>query len=219
MKIPNPNDMEDIFRLRGEVAVNYKQSHALLNLRKIGIGGYRYGGFDELKQLKWDVHYMELAFMWARKSCDTSTRNGCIFVDPEDQTQLAAGYNGLPRGVEATEKRLNERPYKYYWFEHAERNAIDNAARVGVSLKGSTVYLTGYPCASCARGLVNVGTKRLVVPEMEVFAGRGDWKENLEIGALILHEGGVRVQRLLIDVPEQHGENNPLVKDGSGPNI
>ena len=219
MPIPNPNEVKDIFLLRGEVRANYKHGHALLDYSVLPVKGYVYSGFEDLKQLKWDVHYMKLAFMWAEKSCDTSTRNGCIFVDPDDQTQLAAGYNGLPRGVEPTERRLNERPYKYYWFEHAERNAIDNAARVGISLMGSTVYLTGYPCASCTRGLVNVGSKRLVVPENGLFACREDWQENMGVGARILYEGGVQVQRLVDDFSGELGENNPLVKDGSGPNV
>ena len=53
-----------------------------------------------------------------------------------------------------------ERPEKYYWFEHAERNSIYNAARIGVSTKGSKMYMTcGVPCADCARAIINAGAK------------------------------------------------------------
>ena len=170
------------------------------------------------KTIEWDRFYLGVAFMWSSKSKDTSTKAGCVFVS-QDWTQLAAGYNGLPRGIEPREDRLNDRPLKYLWHEHAERNAIDNAAREGAHLKGSQVYLTGNPCASCARGLVNVGTVRLVIPQIGPFTGRDDWLENMTTGAQILYEGGVQVYRMALEWIGEHGDNNPLVKDGSGPNV
>ena len=170
------------------------------------------------KTIEWDEFYLGVAFKWASKSKDTSTKAGCVFVS-EDWTQLAAGYNGLPRGIEPREDRLNDRPLKYLWHEHAERNAIDNAARIGVSLRDSMVYLTGNPCASCARGLVNVGASRLIIPQTGPFTGREDWLENMTVGAQILYEAGVHVYRLRFEWEGSNGSNNPLVKDGSGPNV
>ena len=45
---------------------------------------------------------------------------------------------------------------------HAEENAIINAARSGISLKGSTFYITGFPCSRCFRGIINVSAVRIV---------------------------------------------------------
>lgn len=166
---------------------------------------------------EWHDFYLRLAFFWASKSKDTSTKAGCVIVG-QDKVQLSAGYNGLPRGIEPTERRLNERPYKYYWHEHSERNAIYNAARKGVELIDSVFYITGPPCASCARGIVSVGASMVVIPKCSNFAGRDDWREILEVGAEILQEGNVRVCLHPID-PKliEHGKNNPLILDGSGP--
>jgi len=54
------------------------------------------------------------------------------------------------------------RPAKYRWTEHAERNAIFSAARMGVSIVGATMYLPWFPCAECARAIVQSGIGALV---------------------------------------------------------
>ena len=68
--------------------------------------------------------------------------------------------------IEARETR--KRPEKYFWFEHAERNAIIVKHRIGVSTKGCTMYLTcGIPCGDCARAIINVGIVRIFLKEVE----------------------------------------------------
>jgi len=54
------------------------------------------------------------------------------------------------------------RPEKYLFFEHSERNAIYNAARNGTALNNSVFYVTGFPCVDCLRGIVQVGSKKIV---------------------------------------------------------
>jgi len=44
-----------------------------------------------------------------------------------------------------------ERPIKYMFFEHAERNAIFTAARHGIRTEGATLYVQALPCVDCAR--------------------------------------------------------------------
>jgi dCMP deaminase len=45
--------------------------------------------------------------------------------------------------------------------DHAERQLVSRAARVGISLEGTDVYVTHFPCVPCAAQLGDVGVKRL----------------------------------------------------------
>lgn len=98
----------------------------------------------------------------AARSHDPHTKLGCKIVGPDGETR-SEGYNGFCRGMddEAHPERL-ERPEKYFWMVHAEANAIANAARVGVPLKGCTIYVPFLPCMDCAKLLVNSGIVRVV---------------------------------------------------------
>jgi dCMP deaminase len=72
------------------------------------------------------------------------------------------------------ERWSREGGVKYKWVEHAERNAVYNAARVGVSLKGCTAYLNWepIPCADCTRAFIQAGIIEIVGPNIP-FAGKG----------------------------------------------
>ena len=63
------------------------------------------------------------------------------------------------------DERLNDREVKYPLICHAEENAIMHAARIGMSLKGCTVYVTWPPCTRCARSLIQAGISSVVYPE------------------------------------------------------
>ena len=45
---------------------------------------------------------------------------------------------------------------------HAEQNAIIQAAKLGVSVDGATLYCTHQPCVICAKMIINAGIKRVV---------------------------------------------------------
>jgi dCMP deaminase len=68
-----------------------------------------------------------------------------------DRLIRSVGYNGFVRGVDDDIASRHERPAKYSWIEHAERNAIYNAARFGVPLTGATCYVNWFPCIDRAR--------------------------------------------------------------------
>ena len=104
--------------------------------------------------MNWVEYFYNIAEQVKEKSKDERTKIGAVIVG-KDKEIVSTGYNSFPRGIEDYKKERQERPEKYYWFEHAERNAIYNAARIGVSTKGCTMYLTcGIPCADCARGII-----------------------------------------------------------------
>ncbi len=115
----------------------------------------------------WDKTYMTLCYLIAMRSPDDSTKVGCV-ITTKDHVPVAMGYNGLPRGIEKTEelnKILQKRPDKYFYYEHAERNAIYNAGRIGVRMEdlGHTMYISWIPCADCARAILQEGVKELVI--------------------------------------------------------
>ena len=114
---------------------------------------------------KWDKRFLEMAKLVASWSKDPSTKVGTIVV--RNRTVIAQGYNGFPRGIN-DDDRLDNRTIKYMYIVHSEMNAIYNAAENGVSLKDSTIYTVGLPvCHDCAKGLIQVGIKRVVTPEIE----------------------------------------------------
>lgn len=107
---------------------------------------------------------MEDAIFAARKSKDRSRKVGCVIVN-ERQTDLVRGWNGFPRGVNDDIDERHQRPDKYAFTEHAERNAIFNAAAEGVSLRGTTIYTSLMPCCDCARAIIQSGIRRVVTFE------------------------------------------------------
>ena len=82
---------------------------------------------------EWDIRFMNLAKMIATWSKDTSTKVGCVIIGPDKEIR-STGYNGFPRGVDDTIAKRKERPAKYKFTEHAERNAIYNASLFGASV-------------------------------------------------------------------------------------
>ena len=114
---------------------------------------------------RWHKKYLNLATHIADWSKDPSTKVGAIAVGNVGQI-LATGYNGLPRGIEDSEERLSNREHKYRLTVHAEMNCIYNATYNGVSLKNSTLYVSGLPvCSDCAKGVIQVGVKTVVMPK------------------------------------------------------
>ena len=90
---------------------------------------------------KWDIRFLELAKHISGWSKDPSTKVGCVVVG-EDREIRSTGFNGFPRGISDDNERLTDRNKKYPLICHAEENAIMHAARIGVSLKGSTAFVT-----------------------------------------------------------------------------
>ena len=111
--------------------------------------------------MDWDTYFMEMATLVSTKSKDRSTQVGCVIVGPNREVRTT-GYNGFCRGIDDDVEERHERPEKYLWSEHAERNAIYNAARNGIRIEDCTAYTTVFPCADCARGLIQSGVVRIV---------------------------------------------------------
>jgi dCMP deaminase len=112
----------------------------------------------------WDEYYLEICRVVALRSKDPHTQIGCVIVGPAHEIR-STGYNSLPRGIRDDVPERFERPTKYLWMEHAERNAIYNAARAGTATEGCTIYVEIMPCMDCARAIVQAGITEVVVSE------------------------------------------------------
>jgi len=121
-------------------------------------------------------------------SKDPSRQIGAIAVD--DRTVVAQGYNGFPRGIRDTDKRLEDREIKYKFVVHAEMNVIYNATYNGVSLDGCSLYVWGLPvCSECAKGIIQTGITRVVMPIQEIPE---HWVESWTLTQILLNEAGVK---------------------------
>ena len=124
---------------------------------------------------KWDKRFMDMAVQigsWS--SCFQENRHvGAIIV--KNKRVIATGYNGAPQGIkscadkgECLRKKLNIASgtmQEICYAVHAEQNAIIQAARVGCSVEGCTLYCTHQPCVICAKIIINSGIKRVVYKE------------------------------------------------------
>lgn len=124
---------------------------------------------------KWDKRFIELAHTvggWS--SCFQGNRHvGAVVV--RDKRILTTGYNGAPSGIvscaekgECMRRNMGIESgtrQELCYAVHAEQNAIIQAARIGVSLKGATMYVTHQPCIICAKMIINSGIERLVYDE------------------------------------------------------
>lgn len=177
---------------------------------------------DINERLTWDEYFMKMVYLVASKSKDPRTRIGSVLV--KDKNIISTGYNGICRGVldpsddnstrELYCKMFNEfkfpenlyqrqeKPFKYSWYEHGERNSIYAAARNGVSTLGSTLYSQGVPCCDCGRACIQAGIKEIVVHGKWPRNGlnieyKDSWSESIEISIQMFKEAGIGV--LLLD--------------------
>lgn len=140
-------------------------------------------------------YIFDLIPLIAARSHDPNTKTGCVIVGPDGEIR-STGYNGFPRGLEdhSHPERL-ERPEKYFWIEHAERNAIYNAARVGTPLAESIIFISWLPCMDCGRAIIQSGIKRVVVDAVTHEKMRSPrWDADHERVRTLLNECGVELE-------------------------
>ena len=145
----------------------------------------------DITNKKWCNRILKLAKEVASWSKDESTQVGAFILD-EHGRPVSFGYNGLPRGVDDDVLERHQRPTKYYFFEHAERNAIYNSKG---DLTNCIIYVTHFPCADCARGIIQEQIKTVVIDRDFGFAS--EWakrnKDSYTASMEMFREAGVRV--------------------------
>lgn len=141
--------------------------------------------------MDWDEKYLNLAEHISSWSKDPSTKIGAVAIGKHGQI-LSTGYNGFPRKIDDLEDRLNNRELKYKYTIHAEMNCIYNASLTGISLEGSTLYVTGLPiCSSCALGVIQAGIKRVVMRYSSNISEK--WFNSGEQSVKMFMEAGVEI--------------------------
>ena len=115
--------------------------------------------------ISWDEYFMSIALLSSLRSKDGNTKVGACIVS-DDHKVLSLGYNGMPLGVSDEEipwaGSKENKPYletKYPYVCHAELNAILNSNH---NLKGSTLYVTLFPCNECTKAVIQAGIKKVV---------------------------------------------------------
>jgi dCMP deaminase len=144
--------------------------------------------------MNWDEYFVHMLYLVAMKSKDEKTQNSTIIVGPDNEIR-STGYNSFPRGIDDTRPERQERPEKYYWHEHGERNAIYNASRVGIPLKGCRLYVTGIPCMDCARGIIQAGITEVIYHVLKEYEKPIIWDEHKKRTLQLFKESGIQIRK------------------------
>jgi dCMP deaminase len=130
------------------------------------------------KRPSWDEYFMEIAHTVSKRATCDRGRSGCVIA--RDRQILVTGYVGSPKGLphcddvgHQMKKVLHEDGHTTMHCVrtvHAEQNAICQAARLGISIEGATLYCRMTPCRVCAMLIINCGIER-VVCEKKYHAG------------------------------------------------
>ncbi|MBQ4371590.1 MAG: cytidine/deoxycytidylate deaminase family protein [Firmicutes bacterium] len=130
------------------------------------------GGSFEKKRPDWDEYFMQFAELARTRS--TCLRRGVGAAIVKDNRVIATGYNGVPRGIRhcsetgCLRQQLGVPSGKMHELcrgLHAEQNAIIQAASMGSSIEGGTLYCTTQPCVICTKMIINAGIRRVVIKE------------------------------------------------------
>lgn len=118
----------------------------------------------------WDEYFMEVCKAVALRATCNRGKSGCVIA--RDKQILVTGYVGSPRGMPHCDEVghlmkdvIHEDGHKSSHCMrtvHAEQNAICQAARMGISLEGSTLYCKMTPCRTCAMMIINCGIKKII---------------------------------------------------------
>jgi len=135
-------------------------------------------------------YFAEIVNAVSSKSKNNKVKIGAIIVN-DDNVLLSSGYNSFVRNCNDDPRKLIHE--KDIYIEHAEKNAIFNAAREGIRLKDTTMYCTWYPCIECAKAIIQVGIKH-VVSLTEIEDCPIKWETSLIRGKQLLTECKVTTQ-------------------------
>ncbi len=127
----------------------------------------------------WDTYFLEMADTVSTRATCNRGKSGCVVV--RDKQLLVSGYVGSPAGFPHCDD-VGHQMKKVVHEDgtttnhcvrtiHAEQNAICQAAKLGISIAGATLYTRMTPCRTCAMLIINCGIKR-VVCERKYHAGK-----------------------------------------------
>ena len=162
----------------------------------------------------WDEYFFEVCNAVAKNSKCLSRKIGAILV--RDKKIFSTGYNGPPTGMSHCNERyvhdhITKRVYKpintcprimagYNSGEglhlcpagHAERNTLNNAAALGISTKGSKMYMNcSIPCKDCLIEIINAEIEEIICTDFVYYD---------ELSKIILRDGSVKLKVRTYDI-------------------
>lgn len=153
----------------------------------------------------WDQYFMEVANTISKRSTCDRGRSGCAIA--RDKHLLVTGYVGSPAGLphcddvghqmKTVVHEDGSQTQHCVRTVHAEQNAIAQAAKLGVSINGATIYTRMTPCRVCAMLIINCGIHR-VVCEKKYHAG-------LESEAMF-KEAGIKLEYVSCEVLQYNNQ-------------
>ena len=106
----------------------------------------------------WDDYFIDIAIQISTRSTCLRKQVGCVIV--RDRTIIATGYNGsLPGQPHCTDYQCFLESGHCIRTIHAETNAINQAAKNGISLNGASIYCSLEPCWLCFKNIISSGIK------------------------------------------------------------
>lgn len=113
-----------------------------------------------MDRISWQRYFIDIASLSSIRSPCSRLKVGCVLV--KENRMISMGYNGFLSGC----------PHKSIIVDnheqatiHAEINAITDAAKRGVSVDGSTAYITHHPCLNCYKALAASGVQQIIYAE------------------------------------------------------
>lgn len=155
----------------------------------------------KINRPSWDEYFMKAAYLVSERASCLRRKVGAVLV--KDKQILATGYNGAPSGITHCEvtgclrKQLHVpsgQRHELCRGLHAEQNVVLQAARHGVSVKESSIYITNTPCIICAKMIINAGIKEVVID--------GDYPDQMAIE--FLKEAKIKLRRVRISGHRLH---------------
>jgi len=140
---------------------------------------------------KWMGRLLKMAKDIAGWSKDESTKVGAV-ITTLDGSPVSWGFNGMARGINDTVPERKERPTKYKWMCHAERNAMDLSPRG--DLTDCVMFVTFSPCTNCAQSIIQRGIKTVVIDANQTADKAPEhWVEDMMTAMDMMLEAGVTV--------------------------
>lgn len=134
--------------------------------------------------------FLKTAYLKARESHNPSTQNGAVLINDAGKVLISA-VNGFPNGVAETKER-QIKPLRHKFSVHAERNALYQAAKLGIKTNGLIMVCPWATCSDCAQAIIQTGVIRLVVHK-QALEKSGSWKKNIALAFEMLREAGVEL--------------------------
>ena len=132
-------------------------------------------------RINWNEYFMSLALLISSRSPSMKLKVGAVII--KDNRVISSGYNGYPSGC--AHISINRDNHEINTI-HAEQNAISDAARRGVALQNSTIYITHYPCINCCKYIISSGINNIIYLD--------DYKNDIIVNKL-LEECNISIKR------------------------